>query len=347
MGQNEKEIHKRSLWPYFWPLLIFTSLLVGALTYNNYRQFRDNYYRSLLTDAEKRIEVLETFLRNEMIEAYRDLTFFKSNPINAYYINNELGPLDRRIFEKTMVRYGEIREAYQQIRLIDTLGIEKLKILFGADSTSVNSFLQNKSTQYYFSGLKLTQEHELYFSRFDLNMEGGKVVQPLTPVLRLGAPLYSEGKRQGYIVHNYKGERILDYFDVIESDDLFEAYLIDATGNWIKGPPDVEPYDYVLNPYESRKYSEDHPKLWTMINRSDSSRVVSPTDLMVFERLELLNYFGSEVSAEKTSTHWTLAIRADEEIVKGVFIIRAECSNYSKCPDFDEHFWINPVWRFS
>lgn len=323
MGQNQKEIHKRSLWPYFWALLIFTSLLVGALTYNNYRQFRDNYYQSLLTDAEKRIEVLETFLRNEMIEVYRDLTFFKSNPINAYYINDELRPFDRRVFEKTIGRYGEIREAYQQIRLLDNLGFEKLKISFESDSTWVNSFLQNKSTRYYFSGLKLTQEHELYFSRFDLNMEGGKVVLPLTPVLRLGTPLYSQGERQGYLLLNYKGERILDYFDVIESDHLFEAYLIDATGNWIKGPPDVEPYDYVLNPYESRKYSEDFPQLWTMINRSDSSRVVSPTDLMVFERLELLNYFGSEVSAEKTSTHWTLVIRADEEIVNGILAERS------------------------
>lgn len=58
MSNRDENIEQRSLWPYFWALLIFTSLVVGALTYNNYRQFRDNYYRSLLTDAEKRIEVL-------------------------------------------------------------------------------------------------------------------------------------------------------------------------------------------------------------------------------------------------------------------------------------------------
>ena len=107
MRVTNNKIHKRSLWPYFWALLIFTSLFVGALTYNNCRQFRDNYYRSLLTDAEKRIEVLETFLKNEMIEAYRDLAFFKSNPVNAYYINDQLSPFDRTIFEKTMAKYGE------------------------------------------------------------------------------------------------------------------------------------------------------------------------------------------------------------------------------------------------
>lgn len=50
--------------------MIFTSLVVGALTYNNYRQFLDNYYTSLLTDAEKRIEGLEATL--EIKEYYGD-----------------------------------------------------------------------------------------------------------------------------------------------------------------------------------------------------------------------------------------------------------------------------------
>ena len=65
-----ENISQRTLWPYFWALLIFTSLVVGALTYNNYRQFRDNYYTSLLTDAEKRIEGLEATI--EIKEYYGD-----------------------------------------------------------------------------------------------------------------------------------------------------------------------------------------------------------------------------------------------------------------------------------
>ena len=203
------------------------------------------------------------------------------------------------------------------------MGVEKLKIVFHSDSTLINQHLEDVSSRYFYPGLNLIQDHEFYFSRFDLNMESGKVVQPLTPVIRIGAPVNSGDKRQGYLLLNYSGERVLDYFDVIESDDLFEAYLIDATGNWIKGPPDVVPYDYVLRPEEAQQYSQDHPEHWKMISRSDSSRLVSPTDLMVFERLELLDYFGAEVNAEKTSSHWTLVIRADELMVNDILSERS------------------------
>jgi|GEM_PF-5093624 len=143
-----------------------------------------------------------------MIEAYRDLTFFKSNPVNSYYIIDELCPLDRIIFEKTLAKYGKIRKAYQQIRLIDAEGSEQLKINFDKDSIHINRNLEDKSSRYYFKGVQKTQENALYISRFDLSMEGGKVVEPLTPVLRIGTPLFQEGTRQGYLLLNYKGDAI-------------------------------------------------------------------------------------------------------------------------------------------
>ncbi|QTN38268.1 response regulator [Cryomorphaceae bacterium] len=318
-----ENISQRTLWPYFWALLIFTSLVVGALTYNNYRQFRDNYYTSLLTDAEKRIEVLEEFLRNEMVETYQDLEYFRSNPVNSFYINDELAPFDRMVFEKTLSKYGDIKESYRQIRLLDDEGREKLKIRYLGDSIRVNDLLQDKSDRYYYQGLKLTQSNEIYFSRFDLNMEEGRVEYPLSPVIRIGSPVYFQGERQGYILLSYKGSRILDYFDVIENDELFDAYLIDALGNWIKAPDYVEPYDYVIDPQNANSLSKDRPELWKLINRTDTSRVVSPRDLIVFEQLELLEYFGKDVRSEKTSTHWTLLVQADAGRVEEVLSARS------------------------
>lgn len=107
--------------------------------------------------------MLEEFLRNEMVQTYQDLEYFKSNPVNAFYINDELAEFDRMVFERTLAR--------------------------------------------------------------------------------------------------------------------------------------------------------DRSDLWKMINRTDSSRVVAPSDLMVFEKLELLDYFGRDVRSEKTSTYWTLIVQADQEKV--------------------------------
>ena len=267
--------------------------------------------------------MLEEFLRNEMVQTYQNLEYFKSNPVNAFYINDELADLDRRVFERTWAKYGQIKGNYRQMRLLDSLEEEHLKIQFLSDSVLVNEMLQDKSNRYYFQGLRLTQADKVYFSRFDLNMEKGRVEYPLSPVIRIGAPVYFNKKRQGYILLNYDGARVLNYFDVIEDDDLFDAYLIDAIGNRIKGPIDVEPYEYVLDPANARTLAGDRSDLWKMINRSDSSRVVAPSDLIVFEKLELLEYFGRDVRSEKTSTHWTLIVQVDQEKVDMVLGTRS------------------------
>ena len=56
---------------------------------------------------------------------------------------------------------------------------------------------------------------------------------------------------------------------------------------------------------------------------TEERRLVSPCDLIVFEQLELLDYFGKDVRLEKTSTHWTLLVQADAGRVEEVLSARS------------------------
>jgi len=89
--------------------------------------------------------------------------------------------------------------------LLDTLGIERLKVEFVDGKAKINSQLQDKSERYYFQESKNLTKGEIYISALDYNKENGEISLPSTPVLRFISPFFSaEGKKMGSIVISYK-----------------------------------------------------------------------------------------------------------------------------------------------
>lgn len=93
--------------------------------------------------------------------------------------------------------------------------------------------LQNKKERYYFKEISKMYKGELWYSKIDLNMEHGKIQTLYQPTLRIGTPVFINGKRQGMLIINIFMDGILKQFQVTEN---YQVYLTDSEGNFLLHP---------------------------------------------------------------------------------------------------------------
>jgi len=124
-----------------------------------------------------------------------------------------------------------------QLRYIDNNGIERIRIdkeyNLAKPKLISEKNLQDKSSRYYYKELMQTDEDVFWYSKLDLNVEQGQIEKPIKPVLRVGIPIFSNGKRDGMIIMNVFMKEFLHYLGI---SPVFDIYLFDKEGNTILDP---------------------------------------------------------------------------------------------------------------
>ncbi|CAM3149496.1 PAS domain S-box protein [Moritella viscosa] len=122
---------------------------------------------------------------------------------------------------------------YEQIRFIDINGYERIRInnignkIYAVDSQN----LQNKSKRYYFQKTMQLSLGNVYISPMDLNIEAGKIQQPLNPTIRIGVPVFNaKGKKIGVIILNYKGRKLINRLLHISPNFIEHLYILNTEG---------------------------------------------------------------------------------------------------------------------
>lgn len=135
-----------------------------------------------------------------------------------------------------------------QLRLIDPKGNELIRFDRKTDGSIIqipHSKLQNKFDRPYFKEFILLAENSIGFSKFDLNIEHGKVEIPFNPTLRIGMPIYKEGKKEGVIVINYY---MNDWVKDIQVNNPSRFFLVDHNGYFLMHPDPSWAWSEYLTP---------------------------------------------------------------------------------------------------
>lgn len=177
----------------------------------------------------------ETFAeRNKMFESYIENTKLKlisiknSKTFNTYLSNTKEVSSINSLF----IDIANTAENIMQLRYIDNNGLEKIRVdrkSYASKAYLINEKnLQNKSNRYYFKDIMSVNTDIFWLSKLDLNIEHGKIEKPIKPVLRMGIPIYFEGKKSGILIINI----FMKYFlqDLIDIP-IYNLYIFDNEGN--------------------------------------------------------------------------------------------------------------------
>jgi len=263
----------------FVPVAIFC--LYGAFLLYQYdvTTAMDKVHSSERATARETIGVLE----HELETVLSDLFYFASQLELIELVSDE-NRLGYKYLESDWKIFSRTKKYYDQIRLINSDGQELLRIDFndGQPISLSKTALQNKSTRYYFTDTFNLNRGEVFTSPLDLNMERGEIEKPLKPIIRLGTPVFDhDGKKQGVVIINYLGNRLLNKVTHVKSHEGSKQWLLNSEGYWLKGSIREQEWGFMLQ-QPKLTLANQHPKVWNKIKASSDGQFMDEEGLWTF-----------------------------------------------------------------
>ncbi|WP_077400028.1 sensor histidine kinase [Cellulophaga omnivescoria] len=153
--------------------------------------------------------------------------------------------------EKKLKTFIDIDPNYFQARLINTSGIEVIRV--DIDSLASSIKYQDKSSRYYFKESIKAKKNEVYISHLDLNIEKQKIEIPYRPTIRFFTPVYVNNELQGIVGLNLNAK---NWFKNL---DNYNLTLLNSRGEIFYGNDDEL---YKLSKIDLNKKDENGNNLY-------------------------------------------------------------------------------------
>jgi hypothetical protein len=232
-----------------------------------------------------------------------DLKMLASNPD----INRALRYYDESVLSRIAADWELFiaeKRLYDQIRLIDRTGMERLRVdltPYGASRVSDDQ-LQNKSHRYYFQQGLMMDIGATYASPIDLNVEQGKIEVPYKPMIRMVAPLDVKGETKAVLVLNALASHI--FADLERHARLVQGglLLLDESGNYLRGFNRKQEWSFMFPELsqEHPQFNESYPEIWAEMQQTPSGQISRPEGIFSYRTVN----YGSNGSNQ----HYRLVV---------------------------------------
>ena len=278
--------------------LIFATWLIIALAIFLFQ------YKYMQHETEKLYEIKHNDLTNKLQISHRLLetkltnidsvikTISESHEFHKF-INGE--PLKESNVEKLFLNYAQNFKNFDQIRFIDTTGMEIIRINNSHNPYLVpQHLLQDKSKRYYFKEAIAAPKGKFYFSPLDLNIENGEIEKPYKPMLRIGRTVFnSKNELKGLLIVNYKFN--------IELNN--QTSLLNNNGHWLIGG-DQNWMGFMFK--NKKSFAELNPELWKSISNNSSGKLSLTDKVLHFKTV----YPLKAIDGNQEQYYWKLVAEA-------------------------------------
>ncbi|WP_230967809.1 response regulator [Nostoc sp. WHI] len=244
-----------------------------------------------------------------------DLMFLTTQNELQSMLNRPVGATEtlelRQAIAKEYVSMSQQKQLYDQIRFLDTTGKEIVRVNLNQGQPSVvrDEKLQVQAKRYWFKDTLPLQSGEVFVSPLDLNIERGKIEQPLKPMIRFGTPVFdSQGQKRGIVVLNYLGEKFIQNLQKENSTTLGETLLLNADGYWLKGLKPENEWGFMYEDRKDQTFAKAFPKVWQQMGTKESGQLQTAEGLFTFKTL----YPLLAVQKAKSSTGATRAFDSSQ-----------------------------------
>lgn len=271
-------------------LFIFcsTSLIITFITIDIIF-FSEKLKKTFKESIAKKVVQKESSLKAIFANSENTLMSIRNSNIFLEYINNP--KQNENIAKYLFLTIARNDLNIMQIRYIDANGLEKIRIDRNKLDTdafvTIDEFLQNKMSRYYFADSKDKEFEKVWFSNIDLNMENGKVQIPFNPTLRAVLPIEKNGKFNGILIINYFMEKVLSK---IFDEPLYDMILMNKKEYSLKHYNNDLDWSF----YTKKRFSikEEFPSIYKEILNSEyfvhNTLISKQIDIPTLEKLILI-----------------------------------------------------------
>ncbi len=231
------------------------------------------------------LKIIESDLK---VNAYNLIFLANHTMLHKWLINKSVE--NRMELSRLFLNFCKKTRMYDQIRFIDQKGQEKIRINFEKPGYVIvpDDRLQNKADRYYFKDTINLGLNQISISPFDLNMEHGKIEQPLKPMIRFGMPVHNfHGHKQGVLLLNYLGSRLIKDLDSGKKSHGGIVQLINTDGYWIKAAKPEDEWGFMFKNRRDKNISQKNPEAWKKILDSDEGQFYCDQGLYSFQTIRI------------------------------------------------------------
>ncbi len=271
-----------SVWPIFGGLVLALTLLLAAVfTVHFYFDYRSDRAERNASESLN-VELARRALAVDIAAVTTDLMFLRSLAESLSF-DPTVAAGRQRYLAEVFATFAREKGLYDQIRFIDLHGREVVRVNLrdGAPVVVDASDLQDKSSRYYVDRALRLERGRVYLSPLDLNVEDGGVEQPIKPMLRFATPVFDRtGSRQGLVVLNYLGERLLEEFRRATANIADHVQLLNSDGYWLSSARPGEAWAFMLG--RDDNFGQRYPAAWRHILSGQSGQFIADGGLFTY-----------------------------------------------------------------
>lgn len=243
--------------------------------------------KAILYSSEKNLtKLVSQAVRDELQNVNSDLFYLANLPqLQEYLTSGGAAPAS---LTENILLFSKHRKAYDQIRYLDSSGMEVIRINFDGKTavTAPADQLQSKAKRYYFEDTLRLERGDVYVSPFDLNIEGNKIEHPLKPMIRFGTPVFDKkGQKRGVIVLNYLGNQLLKTLDKYSSKNGSQLALLNSEGYWLKGLRSEDEWGFMLPERKEAVIGKQFPAAWQECTQNQDGQILTDKGLFTFSTI--------------------------------------------------------------
>lgn len=272
----------------FWKRLLLFFLPLAAvicLVFTLFYLYTSNVSFGLLKEQERNnVALYRESLRLDIDAVLSDLKYLAGQYELQLLLDTDFAKPQN--LESDYLVFSHEKSVYDQIRILDHEGMERLRVNYNSGSPAVvpHYKLQNKKDRYYFSDAIELGAGEIFFSPLDLNVENGQIEQPLKPMIRIGMVLYdNRGEKSGLILLNFLARKILHDFEKLNLRNRGIGMLLNRNGYWLSGEEQFEEWGFMYTDKQDETFKNRFPEEWEMMRSSNSGQVRTANGLFTYE----------------------------------------------------------------
>ena len=275
-------LHFKFFLMFFFPFTLLISGVTFALYYSESKSDK------LITETREKytLSLLAQVVANNFKTVLSDLMILSTkNELQAMLIRASGTDAHRQALAHEYLHYAARKKMYDQIRFLDTTGMERVRINFNKGDPFIvpDNQLQSKSQRYYFKETFQLKRGEVFISPFDLNVEHGTIERPLKPTIRFGAPVFDIARqKRGVVVVNYRGTTLIRNFERSFVNSPGILILLDNDGYWLKSPIPEDEWGFMYKQSKKKTFGNAFPEAWRRISSNPEGTFYISDGLFTF-----------------------------------------------------------------
>jgi hypothetical protein len=297
-----------NLFIFFIPFSVF----LGVILFYIYKTETETGRKIIWSQELSKVKIQEQIISKDFREIVSELRVIS----NLHELNNIIENMGYNVESiiNDLYYLSMHKGLYDQIRYLDQTGMEIIRINHnkGKPVSIPKNKLQSKAKRYYFEDTIKLNKGEIFISPLDLNIEHGKIEQPLKPMIRFGTPVFNQnGDKRGIVLLNYYAGIMISNLERVVSQGFGQFSFLNSEGYWLKGSDRTNEWGFMYKDRKEMTFGNKFPSEWKEIRSSDSDQIYSKNGLFTFTTFYPLK------GAQKSSTGSGEAFRSSTAIVEG------------------------------